>query len=235
MKDTKAVHLFYLQAAYNVLYHNYVVDLSTAIILAGLAAQIRLGDYDRSKHAPGYIVSQLRRYIPSYLSQKHKKKASTWDSLIQKEHASHRGKTLLICEMLYLQRCRTIPYYGSIFFPTKNRDKARESGYWSQQTEGVITLGINMEGIHITRDLKPLHTYTWQNILHWEVEQGKYFYFTGNAIKPGQGRVKKRSHTYLLETKAAPLIKEHLQDFIYEIKRQERIVSKIRKEQETAR
>ena len=230
MKDPKAVHLFYLQAAYNILYQNYVVDLDMAVALAGLAAQIRLGDFDPKKHRPGYIANSLRRYIPQFIQTKHRKTFTKWELLIQKEHASHAGKTLLIAEMLYLQRCRTIPYYGSIFFPTKNRDKAATSGYWSQQTQGSVNIGINMDGIHICRDLKYLHSYSWRNITHWEVEQGKYFYFSGFATKAGKG-VKSRMDTYLLESKAAPLIKEHLQDMVYEIKRAERVVSKIRKEQ----
>lgn len=232
LKDAKTVHLFYLQAAYNILYQNYVIDLDMSLELAGLAAQIRLGDFDASKHRPGYIASNLRRYIPAYIQNKHKKTLTKWEMLIAGNHQSHRGKSLLIAEMLYLQRCRTLPYYGSIFFPTKNRDKARESGYWSQQTQGSINIGINMEGIHICRDLKYLQSYSWRHIAHWEVEQGKYFYFSGFANKKGKSSAKSRLDTYLLETKAAPLIKEHLQDMVYEIKRAERHVSKIRKRQE---
>lgn len=227
MKDPKAVHLFYLQAAYNVLYQNYVIPEDMAVALAGLMAQIRLADFDPAKHRPGYIGNNLRRYLPAYIMNRHKRTNTKWELDIQREHASHRGKTLLICEMLYLQQCRIIPYYGSIFFPSKNRDKARESGYWSQQTDGTINIGINMEGLHICRDLKYLHSYAWQNILHWESEQEKYFYFSGHANKPGKG-IHKRVHTYLCETRSAPLIKEHIQDVIFEIKRQERVISKIR-------
>lgn len=233
MKDPKAVHLFYLQAAYNILYQNYVIDLDMALELAGLAAQIRLGDFDHAKHRPGYIANSLRRYIPAYLQTKHRKKLGKWELLIAAKHSHNRGKALMIAEMLYLQRCRTLPYYGSIFFPTKNRDKARESGYWSQQTQGSINIGVNMEGIHICRDLKYLHSYNWRNIMHWEVEQDKYFYFSGYATKKSKSSKTKSSvHTYLLETKSAPLIKEHLQDLVYEIKRAERLVSKIRNRQE---
>lgn len=60
LKDNKSVHLFFIQSVFYVLNGYYIVDLAQAIQLAGLAAQARFGDWDATKHGPGYV---------SYVSQ----------------------------------------------------------------------------------------------------------------------------------------------------------------------
>jgi hypothetical protein len=44
-----------MQGLFNVLAGNYILNSDLAVDMAGLAAQIRFGDYDPQRHAPGYI------------------------------------------------------------------------------------------------------------------------------------------------------------------------------------
>jgi hypothetical protein len=62
-KDNKAVHLFYVQALFNLLAGNYIIDSNLAVELSGMAAQVRFGDYNPNKHQPGYIAFVSRFFL----------------------------------------------------------------------------------------------------------------------------------------------------------------------------
>jgi hypothetical protein len=116
IKDTRAVHLFFIQSMFNVKRQNYVVSKEDAVHLAATEAQIRLGNYDKDKHQ-NYIVGNLAMYIPGYLIKAYS--AEQWERLIAFEHQKLANKDKLILELLYLQRVRMKPYYGSTFVHAK--------------------------------------------------------------------------------------------------------------------
>jgi len=70
----------------------------------------------------------LPKFIPREILKRNKKKEVEWVNLISAEHRKHKGKELLICELLYLQQLRTLPFYGCTFFTGKNRDRNADSG-----------------------------------------------------------------------------------------------------------
>eukprot|EP01122_Echinamoeba_exundans_P010103 TRINITY_DN3692_c0_g1_i2.p1 TRINITY_DN3692_c0_g1~~TRINITY_DN3692_c0_g1_i2.p1 ORF type:complete len:425 (+),score=94.52 TRINITY_DN3692_c0_g1_i2:455-1729(+) len=229
LKDTKSVHLFYIQSVFYVLNGYYIVDLQQAITLAGFAAQARFGDFDSTKHGPGYISKYLHKFIPGWIMAREKQKPEMWEAAVAREHKKHAGKPLMIVELLYLQIVRGAPYYGSTFFSGKNRDRKQSAGYFNQLEEGYLGLGINMEGIHVFKKNKYMNSYPWKEISHWEIDQEKFFYFQSSVLD-GSGFYAQ----YLIETKRAPLIRDLINDIVFELKREKKVIQSIRKRQSSA-
>lgn len=55
-EDAGAIHLFYIQAAHNVVHSNYPCDVPTAIKLAGLQLHITVGNFNPEIHKAGYLL-----------------------------------------------------------------------------------------------------------------------------------------------------------------------------------
>jgi hypothetical protein len=256
LKDTKSVHLFYIQSVFYVLNGYYIVDLQQSITLAGLAAQARFGDYDATKHGPGYIsyaiprsiISHTRRsaltepgptfflcrkylhkFIPGWIMSREKQKPEMWEAAVAREHKKYVGKPLMIVELLYLQIVRGSPYYGSTFFSGKNRDRKQSAGYFNQLDEGYLGLGVNMEGLHVFKKNKYMNSYPWKEISHWEIDQEKFFYFQSSVLDASGFYAQ-----YLIETKRAPLIRDLINDIVFELKREKKVIQSIRKRQSSA-
>lgn len=225
IKDPKGVHLCYAEEYMNFLKGNYILDKDDLVVeLAGLVAQIKHGDFDQTKMTLGFYEKRIAHYIPSYMMRKKSKSISTWATRICEEHKKHLGKKLMIAELLFLQLVRQLPYYGSKFFLGKNRTKGSEAGYFDDGTTGIINFGLSLTGIHIFQRTGYFGSYMWKNISHWEVEQGKYFYFTGS--KGFIVSKKNKIDTFLIETKLVPYIKEYIYSIVYEIKKEERYIKK---------
>lgn len=158
-----------------------------------------------------------------------KQRPEMWEAAIAREHKKHAGKPLMIVELLYLQQVRSAPYYGSTFFSGKNRDRKQSSGYFNQMEEGYLGLGINMEGIHVFKKNKYMNSYPWKEISHWEIDQDKFFYFSSTTLD-SSGFYSQ----YLIETKRAPLIRDLINDIVFELKREKKVIQSIRKRQSRA-
>lgn len=210
----------------NVLKGNYMVGIDLAVELGGLVAQVKHGDFDRTKMMPGFYSKRIVQYIPSYMTRKKSISLSTWENRICEEHKKHAGKKLMIAELLYLQQVRQLPYYGSKFFLGKNKTKGSDAGYFDDGLSGLINIGLNLTGIHIFQQNGYFGSYLWKNISHWETEQDKYFYFIGVKGFVDSTKKKKKYDSFLIETKFAPYIKEYIYSIVYEIKREKRYIEK---------
>lgn len=54
--------LFFLQVKENILAEDIYCPPETAVLLASYAIQVKYGEYDKSKHQPGYLSSE--RLLP---------------------------------------------------------------------------------------------------------------------------------------------------------------------------
>lgn len=54
--------LFFLQVKENILLEDIYCPPETAVLLASYAVQVKYGEYDKSKHQPGYLSSE--RLLP---------------------------------------------------------------------------------------------------------------------------------------------------------------------------
>lgn len=233
IKDAKSVYLFYMEAKYHIFKGNYILPNEACIELAGLVAQITHGDYDASKMKPGCYAKNAMKYLPHYIVVSFKKQSQVHcDTLIREEHKKWSGKRPIVSQLLYLQRVRILlPYYGSIFFMGMNRDKKREGGYFADKfSHGLMNIGLNADGIHLFFNSTYKRTFSWRSITHWEIEQDKFFYFTG--IKDTTKK-KKRYCTYLIETKFAFILKEMIDDVIYDLMYEKKLIERTKLRQST--
>jgi hypothetical protein len=226
LKDPRTIHLFYIQALYNVKTGNFVLTEDDIVFLGGLEAQIKLGNYDSTKHA-NYVTSNLNDWIPKYLQRR--RSPNTWQNLIENEHKKHVGKNRIILKLLYLQFVRQKPYYGAILFRGyNNKVKQQGAGFFDHDIEGAIAIGVNMEGIHVfsSQEGKLLRTFSFYDISQWSVDPNDgVFYF--KALN----RDRAAYEIYLLETPKAPIILDVIMDVVYELNRQRLAIRETRKAQ----
>ncbi|XP_049882474.1 talin-1 isoform X3 [Pectinophora gossypiella] len=117
-RDPVQLNLLYVQARDAILDTTHPVTQDKACEFAGIQCQIQFGDYNESKHTPGFL--DLKEFLPaSYV------KVKGIEKKIFKEHRKHAGLSELDAKVLYTKSARDLKTYGVAFFLVKEKMKGK--------------------------------------------------------------------------------------------------------------
>jgi hypothetical protein len=168
LDDPVLLHLFYLQAVYNVVNNMYPVEDGVACKLAALQVVKKFGPYKPAVHKPGFLSGKLVEFLPGVLLAE--RGDVNWEERIFLEHANlaSAGNP----EALYMEHVRRLDTYGVKFFDvTANIPKLPEE----------LLLGIGSKGIVLLRpsNKEILRQFGLSEINQWGFKPGDggEFYF----------------------------------------------------------
>uniref|UniRef100_A0A8C7Z9J7 Ezrin b n=1 Tax=Oryzias sinensis TaxID=183150 RepID=A0A8C7Z9J7_9TELE len=127
--------LFFMQVKETILSDEVYCPPETAVLLASYSVQARFGDYDKSIHQTGYLLSE--RLLPQRVMEQHKLSKEQWEERIQVWHEEHCGMLKEDAMLEYLKIAQDLEMYGVNFFGIKNK---KGTELWL----GVDALGLNI-------------------------------------------------------------------------------------------
>eukprot|EP00095_Tigriopus_kingsejongensis_P005999 maker-scaffold505_size153196-snap-gene-0.22 protein:Tk05999 transcript:maker-scaffold505_size153196-snap-gene-0.22-mRNA-1 annotation:"4.1 G protein " len=133
---------FFLQVKLDVLQGRLPVSQELAIELCAYALQSELGDYDSSRHSPGY-VSEFR-FVSSQTEE--------MEDDIEQTHRKLQGMLPSEAEMAYLEKVKWLDMYGVDLHPVVGEDNIE---YY---------LGLTPSGIIVLRNRGKVGNYFWPRI-----------------------------------------------------------------------
>ncbi|XP_071498741.1 talin-1-like [Diadema antillarum] len=117
-RDPVQLNLLYVQSRDAILNGTHPCSYDEAVVLAGTQCQIQYGDYNESKHKPGFL--ELKDMVPrEYVKVKGVEKR------IFLEHRNMIGMSELDAKVKYTQHCRSLKTYGITFFLVKEKMKGK--------------------------------------------------------------------------------------------------------------
>jgi len=158
--DPVEISLLYAQAVFNVVKRDsFLVDENLAISLAGLQAQVMLGNAAdlwklnsqtkrgkpiKSMGKNTSIFYEAESYICQRLRHHTSRSKKDWSILIAQSHKQYQGVNEVFCKMRYLSMViYHCPLYGTATFPVTYK------GY--QTLDQNLLLGVNAEGLVLIR------------------------------------------------------------------------------------
>ena len=138
-------------------------------MLASFAVQAKHGDFDESKHEPGYLEKE--NMLPAVILSQHKLSMQEWEDKVSQFHRQHRALSPSEAMLEYLKIAQDLEMFGITYFPVQN---SKGSDVWL----GVDALGINF----YPKDNKfePTVSFPWSEIS--KVSYTKQ-YFTVSKVK----------------------------------------------------
>ncbi|XP_064096473.1 LOW QUALITY PROTEIN: uncharacterized protein LOC135208300 [Macrobrachium nipponense] len=140
--DPVQVNLLYAQAVYSVVRADeYPINEKVALQLAGLQAQVALGDPQEGKTE---FYADITSYLPSRIAQTRKQAewVTTVCNMFLFVSQAHRqygtGKNRYCSQSVVSDMCYAVPLYGTTMFQVSYR------GYWSYGN--TLILGVNCDG-----------------------------------------------------------------------------------------
>ncbi|XP_072252580.1 moesin-like isoform X2 [Leuresthes tenuis] len=159
--------LFFLQVKENILNDDIYCPPETAVLLASYAVQVKLGDYRKDYHVPGYLAKE--KLLPQRVLEQHKLNKNQWEERIQVWHEEHKGILREDAMVEYLKIAQDLEMYGVNYFSIKNK---KGSELWL----GVDALGLN---IYDKKDkMTPKIGFPWSEIRNISFNDKKF------VIKP---------------------------------------------------
>ncbi|KAF2364190.1 MyTH4 domain, partial [Trinorchestia longiramus] len=153
--DPVHVNLLYSQAVYCVVRSDeFPINEKVALQLAGLQAQVALGDPQEGKEQ---FYTELSAYLPSRIADT--RSTAEWVPLLAEAHRQYgTGKSEIVAKVWYLTCVMQFPLYGTTLFPVAYR------GYWNYGNS--LILGINCDGIAMIKpdDKFILYEYRYSDI-----------------------------------------------------------------------
>jgi len=197
MADPTAKHHVYIQALHSVIDSEYPSSMDDAIKLAGLQVQIVYGDNKPGIHQPGFLVNNLKQFVPKDLFPS--KKPSEWETLIFKSHATNLGKSEEEAKTEYLDLVKQWPFYGTTFYPP-----CKTIG--NRRIPTKVIIGVNAEGILLLKKDKELvSTHPFTEICSWASSSTTFAFEFGSQTE---------SQKYTFETKQGAIIAASIQTYI---------------------
>ncbi|XP_031136038.2 moesin-like isoform X1 [Sander lucioperca] len=159
--------LFFLQVKEGILNDDIYCPPETAVLLASYAIQVKLGDYRKDYHVPGYLARE--KLLPQRVLEQHKLNKNQWENRIQVWHQEHKGLLREDAMVEYLKIAQDLEMYGVNYFNIKNK---KGSELWL----GVDALGLN---IYDKKDkMTPKIGFPWSEIRNISFNDKKF------VIKP---------------------------------------------------
>ncbi|XP_072019565.1 moesin-like [Amphiura filiformis] len=159
--------LFFLQVKDDILCDNVYCPPETSVLLASYAAQAKYGDYDKSKHKPGYLSGD--KMLPQRVFDQHKMSKEQWEERITNWYAEHKGMMREEAMMEHLKIAQDLEMYGVNYFEIKNK---KGTDLWL----GVDALGLNV--YEKADKLTPKIGFPWSEIRNISFNDKKF------VIKP---------------------------------------------------
>ncbi|KAK3585200.1 hypothetical protein CHS0354_027488 [Potamilus streckersoni] len=136
--DPVEYHLLYAEAVQKVVKDEFSVSDKVALQLAGLQAQVILGNYEEGKD---HRYKEVEQYLCKRILIQ---PGRDWNEEVAAAHRHYgKGKTELEAKVWYLTCVRQFPLYGCTLFPIVHK------GLWSHSSDAL--LAINMDGIKFVR------------------------------------------------------------------------------------
>ncbi|KAF6721383.1 Ezrin [Oryzias melastigma] len=155
--------LFFIQVKESILSDEVYCPPETAVLLASYSVQAKFGDYDKSIHQTGYLLSE--RLLPQRVMEQHKLSKEQWEERIQVWHEEHCGMLKEDAMLEYLKIAQDLEMYGVNFFGIKNK---KGTELWL----GVDALGLN---IYEKEDkLTPKIGFPWSEIRNISFNDKKF-------------------------------------------------------------
>ncbi|RVE55720.1 hypothetical protein OJAV_G00228820 [Oryzias javanicus] len=155
--------LFFIQVKESILSDEVYCPPETAVLLASYSVQAKFGDYDKSVHQTGYLLSE--RLLPQRVMEQHKLSKEQWEERIQVWHEEHCGMLKEDAMLEYLKIAQDLEMYGVNFFGIKNK---KGTELWL----GVDALGLN---IYEKEDkLTPKIGFPWSEIRNISFNDKKF-------------------------------------------------------------
>uniref|UniRef100_A0A8D0AV54 Moesin b n=1 Tax=Sander lucioperca TaxID=283035 RepID=A0A8D0AV54_SANLU len=152
--------LFFLQVKEGILNDDIYCPPETAVLLASYAIQVKLGDYRKDYHVPGYLARE--KLLPQRVLEQHKLNKNQWENRIQVLNSKN-------AMVEYLKIAQDLEMYGVNYFNIKNK---KGSELWL----GVDALGLN---IYDKKDkMTPKIGFPWSEIRNISFNDKKF------VIKP---------------------------------------------------
>ncbi|XP_015788511.1 myosin-VIIa-like isoform X2 [Tetranychus urticae] len=171
--DPVEVNLLYAQAVHSVVKKDeFPVSERIALQLAGLQAQISLGDFqdrqpiEKYEDIDNYLCARVRKACPNRSNKE-------WSMKILESHQRYgKGKPDLIAKVWYLSVVMQYPLYGTTLFQVSYK------GYLSYGHN--ILLGVNSQGILLVNPAEKaiMKAYLYSNIESMSVYQGQDNFIT---------------------------------------------------------
>lgn len=117
-RDPVQLNLLYVQARDAILNGTHPITQEKACEFAGIQCQIQFGDYNESKHKPGFL--DLKEFLPQSYT-----KIKGIEKKIFQEHKACQGLNELDAKVKYTKAARSLPTYGVTFFLVKEKMKGK--------------------------------------------------------------------------------------------------------------
>eukprot|EP00096_Caligus_rogercresseyi_P014723 TRINITY_DN7219_c0_g1_i1.p1 TRINITY_DN7219_c0_g1~~TRINITY_DN7219_c0_g1_i1.p1 ORF type:complete len:1203 (-),score=258.06 TRINITY_DN7219_c0_g1_i1:890-4303(-) len=188
--DPIEVSLLYAQAVHSVVKcDDLPVSEKVALQLAGLQAQVQLGEPKKYAHQPPQeVYHDVDGFLPQRIKKARFLTDGEWIPILSEAHAHYgSGKAEVVAKVWYLSCVMQYPLYGCTFFPSSYR------GYWSYGND--IVIGVNADGILLIKPddkfilfefpyaeiesliLDPIENLVTLNLLKSDVERQRLFVF----------------------------------------------------------
>ncbi|XP_045181128.2 myosin-I heavy chain-like isoform X2 [Mercenaria mercenaria] len=151
--DPVEYHLLYAEAVNKVVKDEFSVSDKVALQLAGLQAQVILGDYEEGK---GQRYKEVGQYLCKRILNY---QGLDWSQQVAQAHKQYgTGKTELEAKVWYLTCVKQFSLYGCTLFPIVHK------GLWQHAHDAL--LAINMDGVKFVRakDKLVLHDFKYTEI-----------------------------------------------------------------------
>ncbi|KAK6638774.1 hypothetical protein RUM43_007042 [Polyplax serrata] len=157
-QDPVEINMLYAQAVHSVVRaDDFPVSEKVALQLAGLQAQVALGDPRSENNKLTDYYTDVGTYLPQRISKA--RPDCNWVPIIGQAHRQYgTGRSELTAKALYLSCVMQYPLYGTTMYPVTYR------GYWSYGNN--LILGVNCDGLILIKpdDKFVLYEYRYQNI-----------------------------------------------------------------------
>ncbi|XP_067866734.1 tyrosine-protein phosphatase non-receptor type 3-like isoform X2 [Heterodontus francisci] len=153
LQQEQTRHLYFLQLKKEFIDGRLPCPHNKAVLLASYAVQSELGEYNPSEHHPGYVENF--HFLPD--------KNQEFQTNVMSLHKQHRDLKQSEAELGYLNRAKTLEFYGV------ELHNARDQGNLE------IKIGISSGGLAVYRNMARISFYPWVNITKISFKRKRFF------------------------------------------------------------
>eukprot|EP01006_Ploeotia_vitrea_P019064 TRINITY_DN51125_c0_g1_i1.p1 TRINITY_DN51125_c0_g1~~TRINITY_DN51125_c0_g1_i1.p1 ORF type:complete len:489 (+),score=-12.32 TRINITY_DN51125_c0_g1_i1:38-1504(+) len=186
--DPNLLHLQYIQAVYHVITGQFPTSQEQALILGSLHFLYKFGEYNGSRHKPGFLGNRIVEFIPfRYLK---KKSLEEWETILFQTLQTHQSTLLSLTnnnhhndvvhhstmtpQHKYMDYIYRLPngLYGCTFFRCV-ADKQKN-------IPDIVIVGISSNGINLydkSSDRKLIKSFNIEDLSRWGYKPNVLFYF----------------------------------------------------------